>query len=119
MYIYTCTRQDNLKFVSRHTMMTKQINKQNKKTIENKNKVSQICDVKNKKKSSCLVKPDSKASRIKSLKSSALHNDSYFIFQTDLRPKKNMCVYCHMSKKSRVGRSGLIFFFFYYRQNRK
>ena len=30
-----------------------------------------------------------------------------------LRPKKKyMCVYCHMSKKSRVGRSGLIFFFF-------
>jgi hypothetical protein len=27
------------------------------------------------------------------------------------RPKKNMCVYCHMSKKSRVGRSALIFFF--------
>ena len=26
-----------------------------------------------------------------------------------LGPKK-MCVYCHMSKKSRVGRSGLIFF---------
>jgi hypothetical protein len=24
--------------------------------------------------------------------------------------KKNMCVYCHMSKKSRVGRSTLIFF---------
>ena len=24
--------------------------------------------------------------------------------------KKNMCVYCHMSKKSRVGRSALIFF---------
>ena len=24
--------------------------------------------------------------------------------------KKYMCVYCHMSKKSRVGRSGLIFF---------
>ena len=24
--------------------------------------------------------------------------------------KKNMCVYCHMSKKSRVGRSGSIFF---------
>jgi hypothetical protein len=32
--------------------------------------------------------------------------------------KKYMCVYCHMSKKSRVGRSGLIFFF-YYRQNQK
>ena len=26
--------------------------------------------------------------------------------------KKSMCVYCHMSKKSRVGRSALIFFFF-------
>ena len=26
--------------------------------------------------------------------------------------KKYMCVYCQMSKKSRVGRSGLIFFFF-------
>jgi hypothetical protein len=26
-----------------------------------------------------------------------------------LGPKKNMCVYCRMSKKSRVGRSGLIF----------
>ena len=25
-------------------------------------------------------------------------------------PKKNICVYCHMSKKSRVGRSALIFF---------
>jgi hypothetical protein len=37
-----------------------------------------------------------------------------------IRPrKKYMCVYCHMSKKSRVGLSGLIFFFFYYRQNRK
>ena len=35
--------------------------------------------------------------------------------------KKYMCVYCHMSKKSRVGRSGLIFFFFffYYRHDRK
>ena len=33
--------------------------------------------------------------------------------------KKYMCVYCHMSKKSRVGRSGLIFFYYYYRQNRK
>ena len=31
-----------------------------------------------------------------------------------LRPKKYMCVYCHMSKKSRVGRSGLIFFFFFF-----
>ena len=40
-------------------------------------------------------------------------------FSGKLRPKKDMCVYCHMSKKSRVGRSGLIFFFFYYRQNRK
>ena len=32
-------------------------------------------------------------------------------FFANIRPKKkNMCVYCHMSKKSRVGRSGLIFF---------
>ena len=31
-----------------------------------------------------------------------------------IRPKKKyMCVYCHMSKKSRVGRSALIFFFFF------
>ena len=29
-----------------------------------------------------------------------------------LGQKKYMCVYCHMSKKSRVGRSVLIFFFF-------
>ena len=36
----------------------------------------------------------------------------------NVRPKKKICVYCHMSKKSRVGRSGLIFFL-YYRQNRK
>ena len=28
-------------------------------------------------------------------------------------PKKNICVYCHMSKKSRVGRSAIIFFFFF------
>ena len=28
--------------------------------------------------------------------------------------KKYMCVYCHMSKKSRVGRSALIFFFNYW-----
>ena len=27
------------------------------------------------------------------------------------KKKKYMCVYCHMSKKSRVGRSALIFFF--------
>jgi hypothetical protein len=33
------------------------------------------------------------------------------LFFVNSRPKKNMCVYCHMSKKSRVGRSGLIFFF--------
>ena len=32
-------------------------------------------------------------------------------FFVNIRPKnKNMCVYCHMSKKSRVGRSGSIFF---------
>jgi hypothetical protein len=37
----------------------------------------------------------------------------------NIRTKKNMCVYCHMSKKSRVGRSGLIIFFINYRQNRK
>ena len=30
----------------------------------------------------------------------------------DKAKKKYMCVYCHMSKKSRVGRSGFIFFFF-------
>jgi len=29
-----------------------------------------------------------------------------------LGQKKNMCVYCHMLKKSRVGRSALNFFFF-------
>ena len=28
-----------------------------------------------------------------------------------MRPKKNMCVYCHMSKKSRVGRLGLLFIY--------
>ena len=27
--------------------------------------------------------------------------------------KKYMCVYCHMSKNSRVGRSGLLFFFYF------
>ena len=27
------------------------------------------------------------------------------------KAKKKMCVYCHMSTKSKVGRSGLIFFF--------
>ena len=33
--------------------------------------------------------------------------------QACIRPKKKyMCVYCHMSKKSRVGWSGLIFFYF-------
>ena len=30
----------------------------------------------------------------------------------DKAKKKYMCVYCHMSKKSRVGRSGLLLFFF-------
>ena len=29
----------------------------------------------------------------------------------DEAKKKYICVYCHMSTKSRVGRSGLIFFF--------
>ena len=34
------------------------------------------------------------------------------VFLQIFRPKKKiMCVYCHMSKKSRVGRSGLIYFF--------
>ena len=28
--------------------------------------------------------------------------------------KKYMCVYCQMSKKSRVGRSGLLFFFIFF-----
>ena len=32
----------------------------------------------------------------------------------DEAKKKYICVYCHMSTKSRVGRSGLIFFFYYY-----
>ena len=27
--------------------------------------------------------------------------------------KKNMCVYCHMSKKSRVGRSGLLYIYIF------
>ena len=31
-----------------------------------------------------------------------------------VRPKKKyMCVYCHMSKKSRVGRLGLLLFYFF------
>ena len=33
--------------------------------------------------------------------------------ENDKAKKKYMCVYCHMSKKSRGGRSGLIFFFFF------
>ena len=42
---------------------------------------------------------------------------NYFIYQAK---QKNMCVYDHMPKKSRVGWSALIFFFFfYYRQSRK
>ena len=40
---------------------------------------------------------------------------SFFFHFFFIRPKKiYMCVYCHMSKKSRVGRSGLIFFFFFF-----
>ena len=35
------------------------------------------------------------------------------IFQLYQAKKINMCVYCHMSKKSRVSRSALIFFFFF------
>ena len=38
----------------------------------------------------------------------------YIALYNDLWPKKKkMCVYCHMSTKSRVGRSGLIFFSFF------
>jgi hypothetical protein len=33
------------------------------------------------------------------------------LFFVNIRPKKKMCVYCHMSKKSRVGRSALFFLF--------
>jgi predicted transcriptional regulator len=33
------------------------------------------------------------------------------LFFVNIRSKKKMCVYCRMSKKSRVGQSGLIFFF--------
>jgi hypothetical protein len=33
----------------------------------------------------------------------------FFFF--DMAKQKNMCVYGHMSKKSRVGRSALIFYF--------
>jgi hypothetical protein len=28
--------------------------------------------------------------------------------------KKNMCVYCHMSKKSRVGRLGLFYYYYFF-----
>ena len=34
------------------------------------------------------------------------------LFTSVKAKKKNMCAYYHMSKKSRVGRSALIFFFF-------
>ena len=38
-------------------------------------------------------------------------NEWYWIYSITLRPKKQyMCVYCHISKKSRVGRSGFFFF---------
>jgi hypothetical protein len=46
----------------------------------------------------------------------------YKLEHVDEAKQKYMCVYYHMSKKSRVGRSALIFFFFFfynYRQNRK
>ena len=33
------------------------------------------------------------------------------IYRKHKAKKRYMCVYCHMSKKSRVGRLGLIFFF--------
>ena len=35
---------------------------------------------------------------------------SIFNTSEDMRPKKNMCVYCHMLKNIRVGRSEIIFF---------
>ena len=34
-----------------------------------------------------------------------------------IRPKKNMCVYCHMLKKIRVGRSEIIFYYFLFFYN--
>ena len=37
-----------------------------------------------------------------------------FTFTFDKAKKKYMCVYCHMSKQSRAGRSALIFFFFFF-----
>ena len=42
--------------------------------------------------------------------SNILENASY---KNAKAKKKYMCVYCHMSTKSRVGRSALIFFFFF------
>ena len=33
---------------------------------------------------------------------------------SQVRPKKNICVYCHMSKKSRVGQSGLSFYYYFF-----
>ena len=37
-------------------------------------------------------------------------DDRYYWHLHCIRPKKNMCVYCHMLKKIRVGRSEMIFF---------
>ena len=53
---------------------------------------------------------------------SFIFSPSLYAYILYMAKKKYLCVYCHMSKKSRVGRSGLIFFIFfiiYYRQNRK
>ena len=36
-------------------------------------------------------------------------NTRFAVFS--IRPKKNMCVYCHMLKKIRAGRSGIFFFY--------
>ena len=49
----------------------------------------------------------------KSKKTSKMHLKFNFRMEPKiLRPKiKNMCVYCHMLKKIRVGRSEIIFFF--------
>jgi hypothetical protein len=44
----------------------------------------------------------------------SIHLSYMTLFQCSLGrsgQKKIMCVYCHMLKKSRVGRSGLLFFF--------
>ena len=37
----------------------------------------------------------------------------FFLLKKNFGQKKYMCVYCHMSKKSRVGRSALINYYFF------